>query len=86
MVRRPDLCPLPVKADAFRPAVPERLDCARHQMQDPGLIVLPGQEHGEHEQAPEGGQLLAEWIIIASGAMRHHERYFRRARNLPGSM
>jgi hypothetical protein len=40
--------------------VPERLDRARHQIQDPGLVVLTGQEHGEDEQAPEGGQLLAE--------------------------
>jgi hypothetical protein len=85
VLRHPGLCPSPVEADAFRPAVPERLDRAHHQMQDPGLVVLPGQEHREDEQASEGGQLLAEWIIAASGAARHR-RYPRPTRNLPGSM
>lgn len=55
-------------------------------MQDPGLILLTRQEIGEDEQAPEGGQLLAECIIAASGATRHHRRYLRPTRNLPGSM
>jgi hypothetical protein len=99
VVRQPDLGPPSVQEDALGHAVPERLDGVRHQVQDPGLIILPGQEHGQHEQAPEGGQLLPERIIAwgqnrldsgrARGARRRagrqHGRQFRPTRNLPGS-
>jgi hypothetical protein len=70
MVRRPDLCPSPVQEYALGPAGPEIFHCVRHQMQNAGLIVLPGQEHRQHEQAPEGGQLPASPIIAAGPAAR----------------
>jgi len=79
VLRQPDFGPPSVEEDALRHAVPQRLDGVRHEMQDPGLIVLPGQEHGQHEQAPEGGKLLPERItaagpaVLAAGpAGRHH--------------
>ena len=99
VVRQPDLGPPPVQEDALGHAVPERLDGVRDQAQDPGLIVLPGQEHGQHQQAPQGGKLLPERIIawgqnrLDSGragrasrrAGRQHGGQFRPTRNLPGS-
>ncbi len=72
MVRHPDLCPLSVEEDAFRFTVPKRADCVGHEMQNPVLIVLPGQEHREHEQAPECGELRASRVIATGPVARHH--------------
>jgi hypothetical protein len=65
MVGPPDLGPPSVEEDAFRLEGAKGLDSVRHQMQNPGFVVLAGEEHGEDEQAPEGGQLLPLWITAA---------------------
>ena len=92
MVRQPDFGPPSVQQDALGHAVAEGLDGVRHQMQDPGLIVLPGHEHGQHEQAAQGGELFPDGIIaarpdgVAAGPDgRRHGRYLRPPRSLSGA-
>ena len=68
--RDPDVLPQAVEEDALRRARPQGLDRVRDVVQDVVLAVLLGQQHREHQHAPQRGELFADRAVMILGA-RH---------------
>ena len=58
--RDPDVLPQAVEEDALRRARPQGFDRVRDVVQDAVLAVLLGQQHREHQHAPQRGELFAD--------------------------
>ena len=67
----PHVLPSAVEEDPFRGARPQGLDRIGDVGQDAGLAALLGQEHREHEHAPERGELFAGRTVMVR-RVRHY--------------
>jgi hypothetical protein len=64
--------PAAVEVDALQLASPQRFDRVRDHVQDGGLAVLLGQQHGQHEQAPQRGELFTFRAVVVASTGRSH--------------
>ena len=67
-----DVLPPAVEVDAPQLTPPQRFDRVRDHVQDGGLTVLLGQQHGQHKQAPQRGKLLAGRAVAVALTGRSH--------------
>ena len=66
----PDVLPQAVQEDTLRRARAKGFDRVRDVMQDAVLAVLLGQQHREHQHAPQRGELFADRAVMIRDA-RH---------------